>query len=284
MKKFFFLAAATLMSFSAMATDIWTGSKHVSWGDGGLQIPAASFASAKAGDKIVVTYSAATDGMEFKVMNPGRFDHLAGSREALWINGAGTMQQFLTQTAVDSLKLYGLEIIGANFTATKVELNDGKADLKDGYTVWTGYFWADNLDCRTLELYKDCYLNADFSKATAIRFYSEAKDSYALNFLKGWGGDEKFADEKDMTAGDGYLELTLTDALRTAMKEAGHWMIQYCGVQNSFNVTDVVLVMNNTPSDIHQAVKTSTSVKYIQNGQLIIVRDGARYNALGVQF
>ena len=141
---------AALVAVNVNATDLWTGSKHVSWDEGGIQIAATSFADAKAGDKIVVNYTSASDGIEFKVMN-AYFDHLAGSREAAWITGDGAFDQFLTQSAVDSLKAYGLEIIGANFTCSKVELLEGKAELKEGFTVWTGFFWAD--DWSTLELY-----------------------------------------------------------------------------------------------------------------------------------
>ena len=207
------------MSIAASATDIWTGSKHVSWADGGLQIAAAQFANATPGQKIVLTYESASDGVEFKVMNE-HFDHLAGSREAAKINGNGTFEQFLTQTAVDSLKAHGLEIIGANFTATKVELNDGKT-LKDGVSVWTGFFWAD--EWSTLELYRDGYCNVDFSKVEAIRFYSEAVGTdYVLNFLENWDAGGKFADQSNMTDGAGYKELQLTDELRTRIANAGH--------------------------------------------------------------
>lgn len=279
MKKFIILAAAAVISIAASATDLWTGSKHVSWSDGGLQIAAAKFTDAQAGQKIVVHFTAASDGLEFKVINKN-FDHLAGSREALWINGDGTVEQFLTPTAVDSLKLYGLEIIGANFTATQVELLDGK-ELKPGISVWTGFFWAD--EWSTLELYRDGYCNVDFSAVTAIRFYSEAPGTeYVLNFLKGWGEGEKFADQSAMTDGDGYKELALTDELRTAIAEASHWMIQFNkeGL-DPFNVTDVVLVTGATAvENIGVAAK---AVKSIVNGQVVIIRDGQTFNMLGAQ-
>ena len=223
MKKISLVALFAALVMSVNATDLWTGSKHVSWSDGGLQIQADQFAGAQAGQKIVVTFSDASDGMEFKVMNTN-FDHLAGSREALWISGNGSVEQFLTVAAVDSLKLHGLEIIGANFIVTKVELLDGR-DLKEGLTVWTGFFWAD--EWKTLELYRDAYAGVDFSKVSAIRFYSEAASgAYVLNFMKGWGEGEKFADQTAMTDGEGYKELALTDDLRTALSEASHWLIQ----------------------------------------------------------
>ena len=280
MRKLFFFAAL----FAAMtinATDLFVGNQHVSWSDGGLQIAASQFAAAQAGQKIVVTFSNASDGMEFKVMNTN-FDHLAGSREALWISGNGSIEQFLTVAAVDSLKLYGLEIIGANFTVTKVELLDGK-ELKEGLSVWTGFFWADSWS--TLELYRDAYAGVDFSKVNAIRFYSEAAGTgYVLNFLKGWGEGEKFADQTAMTDGAGYKELALTDDLRSNLAGASHWMVQFNKEElDAFNVTDIVLVLKDTTTAISNTAVEAKAVKMIENGQVIIIKNGIRYNALGAQ-
>jgi len=279
-KKLFFLAAAAFAAMTINATDLWTGSKHVSWSDGGLQIAASAFADAQAGQKIVVHFTDASDGMEFKVMNE-HFDHLAGSREALWISGNSYVEQFLTAKAVEELKAYGLEIIGANFTCTKVELADGK-ELKEGITVWTGFFWAD--EWSTLELYWNGYRYVDFNDVKAIRFYSEAAGTdYVLNFLKGWGEGEKFADQGAMTDGAGYKELALTDELRTAMAEAGHWMVQFNkeGL-DPFNVTDVVLVpKKENPTAIDATVETGRARKMIENGQVVIIKNGVKYNVLG---
>jgi len=280
MKKISLIALFAALVMNVNATDIWTGSKHVSWLDGGIQIAATQFANATAGQKIVVTYSDATDGIEFKVMN-AHFDHLAGSREAAWINGNGTFEQFLTQTAVDSLKAHGLEIIGANFTATKVELNDGKT-LKDGVSVWTGFFWAD--EWSTLELYRDGYCNVDFSKATAIRFYSEAAGTnYIINVKENWDPEGQIASQADMMDGEGYKELPLTDALRSRLANAGKWMIQFNKEQlNAFNVTDIVLVMSGT-TGIDNTAAEAKAVKSFRNGQLVIEKSGKTYNALGVE-
>ena len=281
MKKISLVALFAALVMSVNATDIWTGSKHVSWTDGGVQIAASAFADAVAGQKIVVTFTDATDGIEFKVINQN-FDHLAGSREAAWINGNASFDQFLTQAAVDSLKRYGLEIIGANFTCTKVELLDGK-ELKEGITVWTGFFWAN--EWSTLELYRDGYCNVDFSKVEAIRFYSEAASGeYALNFLESWDEGGKFADKSAMTDGLGYAELPLTNELQTRLANAAHWMIQFNKEAGEpFNVTDVVLVVNDTPSAVENNTVAAKAVKMIENGQIVIINNGVRYNALGAQ-
>ena len=161
----------------------------------------------------------------------------------------------------------------------KVELLDGK-QLKEGISVWTGFFWAD--EWSTLELYKEGYSSVDFSKVRAVRFYSEAAGTdYVLNFLKGWGDGEKFADQGAMTDGEGYKELVLTDDLRTALAEAGHWMVQFNkeGL-GAFNVTDVVLVLHDETPVQNIAVEAKAT-KRLVNGQLMIEKNGRMFNALG---
>lgn len=280
MRKISLVALFAALVMSVNATDIWTGSKHVSWNDGGLQIAADQFAAAQPGNLLKVHFTGATDGIEFKVMNE-HFDHLAGSREAAWINGDGAFEQFLTQAAVDSLKLYGLELIGANFTCTQVELLESKT-LKDGFTVWTGFFWAD--DWTTLELYWNGYAGVDFNYATALRIYSEAgRSDFVINLMDAWGDEGLIANQTAMSAGDGYMELALTDELRTRLANAGHWMIQFNKEGGDpFNVTDIVLVGDFTTA-IDNTAAESKAVKFFENGQLVIIKNGVKYNALGAQ-
>ena len=280
MKKISLVALFAALVMSVNATDIWTGSKHVSWSDGGLQIAANQFAAAQPGNLLKVHFTGATDGIEFKVMN-ANFDHLAGSREAAWISGDGAFEQFLTQTAVDSLKAYGLEIIGANFTCTKVELLESKT-LKEGFTVWTGFFWAD--EWTTLELYWNGYAGVDWANATALRIYSEANRSdFVINIKENWDPEGQIADQTSMTAGNGYMELPLTDGLRNRLANAGHWMIQFNKEAGTpFNVTDIVLV-GNFPTALSNTAVESKAVKFFENGQLVIIKNGVKYNALGAQ-
>lgn len=280
-KKISLIALFAALVLNVQADDLWTGSKHVSWEDGGIQIPAASFAEAQPGQKIIVNFNGASDGIEFKVMN-AHFDHLAGSREAAWISGEGAFEQFLTQTAVDSLKAYGLEIIGANFNCTQVALESGKDALKEGFTVWTGFFWAD--EWTTLELYWNGYAGVDFNYATALRIYSEANRSdFVINIKENWDAEGQIADQSAMTAGEGYMELPLTDDLRNRLANAGHWMIQFNKEAGAaFNVTDIVLV-GNFPTAISNTAVESKAVKFFENGQLVILKNGVKYNALGAQ-
>lgn len=291
MKKIFTLAAAAMISFSAMATTLFEGNQHVSWGDGGLQFAADQFTAAKAGDKIVVTFTGATDGIEFKVMSEG-FPRLAGSKSWAPINGDGTFEQFLTPTALAGIQASGLEIIGANFTVTKIELLDGKNTLPEGYIVWTGYFWAD--EWSTLELVNTSYNTVDFSEYEAIRFISEAgQEEYIINFRESWEDTGIFATTEDMTITNNCAEWTLpTSAGRlAAIKNADHWMIQFSvkwgdgeerHVGNPFNVTDIVLVPK-TPSAIENNTEAVKAVKTIENGQIVIIKNGVKFNAVGAK-
>ena len=280
MKKISLIALfAALVAVNINATDLFVGSHAVTW-DTPLNFEAAKFADAKAGDKIVVTYTDAAHGIEFKI--PEVWDHMAGSREAAWINGAAAYEQFITEKALEQLKANGLQIVGENFTCTKVELLDGRV-LKEGVTVWAGFFWAD--DWSTLELYKEGYNTVDFSKATALRIYSEAgRSDFTINIKESWDEGGQIADQAAMTAGDGYMELALTDDLRTRLANAGHWMIQFNkDAGNPFNVTDIVLVMKDTADGIANTAAQTKTVKMIENGQIVIINNGVRYNALGAQ-
>ena len=75
----------------------------------------------------------------------------------------------------------------------------------------------------------------------------------------------------------------MTDELRTRLANAGHWMIQFNKeAGEAFNVTDIVLV-GNFPTAISNTAAESKAVKFFENGQLVILKNGVKYNALGAQ-
>lgn len=290
MRKFFLMALMTaLVVANSNAEDIFYGPHAVSWGTP-LNLAPENFANAEPGDKIVVTYTDAKEMengknkgsvIEFKVMNE-HFDHLAGSRDALRIWDNGRTEQFLTAPAVDSLKAHGLQIIGNDFTVTKVELLFGKYLRNEGTLAWTGFFWADSWS--SLEIYKESYSFIDLSKYQAIRFYTEAESGeYVLNFLKDWGPGDKFADQTNMTDGEGFKQLLLTDELRTKMAEAPKWIIQFNKEKiKPFNVTDIVLVEDATQALEKINTSPEPARKVLRNGQILIEHDGQYYNLLGM--
>lgn len=225
---------------------LWKGNQHVNYGESSvIALDKTLFTTATAGQKLIVKY--ATDAekeIELKVMNE-HFDHLAGSREQVKLNGNGRFEHFLTPKAVEELKAYGLEIGGNGFNALRVELVDGKASLPEGVNVWTGYFWAD--DWNTMYLYWNGYRYVDFNDVKAIRFYHEANRSdFVLNVRDNWDGDGgvEIANIGAMTAGEGYMELPLTDFMREKIQDSEHLLVQFNKESGDpFNVTDIVLVM-----------------------------------------
>ena len=225
---------------------LWKGNQHVDYGESSvIALDKALFATATAGQKLIVKY--ATDAekeIELKVMNE-HFDHLAGSREQAKLNGNGRFEHFLTPKAVEELKAYGLEIGGNGFNALRVELVEGKVSLPEGVNVWTGYFWAD--EWNTMYLYWNGYRYVDFNDVKAIRFYHQANRSdFVLNVRDNWDGDGgvEIANIGAMTAGEGYMELPLTDFMREKIAASEHLLVQFNKEGGAaFNVTDIVLVM-----------------------------------------
>ena len=244
MKKLFLFVAAVAMSIAASATELFNGSHQVTW-DTPLNLEATKFADVVAGQKIVVTYTEASDGIEFKV--PDLWHHLSGTRrDNGWISGEGTYESYLTLAGVADVQAHGLQIAGAHFTCTKVEVIDGKAlsDIKEG-TAWTGFCWMDET-CGAMEFFKDNFTQFDLAKVRAIRFYCspEAEGStYTINLKQTW--------QSDITseAGSGLMtELTLTDEIRTKLAEGDFVIVQLCrGEGQNFNLTDIVLVMEEEP-------------------------------------
>lgn len=209
------------------------------------------------------------------------FSRLPGSLQWCPIGGDGSLETFLTNAAVAELKQYGLEIIGANFNVTKVELTTGKNNVTEN-TVWTGYFWMN--EWTTLELAKTSFNGIDWSDYKAIRFYSEAnRTNYVINVMTGWESGDKLGDQSTMTMTNDYAELSL-DGINMANKLASpdKLMIQ-CNKEGgaAFNFTAIELVPVNTAIETTTVEKAEKVQKSLQNGRVVITKGGVKYNAVG---
>lgn len=284
MKKSFITLCAIIMALSMNATDIWTSSQAITF-----QTPLnldkeqykEQFNELQAGQILKVSYEDARDGIELKV--PDLWHHLSGSRrDNAWISGTGTYETYLTPAGVADVREHGLQIVGEHFTCTKVEVIDGKAlsDIKEG-TAWTGFRWMDNT-CGAMEFFKDNFTQFDLAKVKAIRFYCSpeaAGSTYTINLKQTW--------ESDITseAGSGLMtELTLTGEIRTKLAEGDFVIVQLCrGEGQDFNLTDIVLVPNDSPTAIEQTNANAKAIKTLRNGMLVIEKNGKFYNALGAE-
>ena len=243
MKKLFLLMSLMATTVIASATDVWEGTHAVTW-DNTLKIDKAKFADMKVGDKLVIEFKEAKGEVielhSNATMLPGtRFEHHIFADQ----NNA---EVFATTSMLSYLKEYGLEICGKDFTATKVWFGDGKESI-DELTAWSGFFWMD--EWSTLEITKNCFEGVDWSKISAIRFYSEAnRTDYIINILTKWGDGGKLGDQSTMTMTNEYAELSLENInMATALADVDRLMIQ-CNKEggNAFNFTQVQLVAKST--------------------------------------
>ena len=286
MKKMILSAALFAAAVIASATDVWEGEHAVTW-ENTLKIEAAQFADMKVGDKLVVDFKDAT-GEVIELHSNGAM--LPGTRFAHAIfSDQSNVEVFATPAMIASLQAQGLEVCGQGFTATKVWYGDGKESI-DANTAWSGFFWMD--EWSTLEITKNCFEGVDWSKISAIRFYSEAgRTDYVINVMTKWGDDGKLGDQTTMTMTNDYAELNLSDIdMATALGGTDRLMIQ-CNKEggSSFNFTQVELVAD--PAAVQTATakaeKTETSIYtlsgvkvkdikkkgiYIVNGKIVSVK------------
>ena len=278
MKKISLVALFAALVMSVNATDIWTGSHAVTWSSA-LNLDATTFAGAQPGNALKVFYTNASDGIEFKANGV----NIAGSRKNAWINDEGAYELYLTPGAIDAIKAHGLEIVGNHFTVTKVELNE--VEGREGMTtMWRGLYWADGWG--EMLFYPAIASVVDWNDYSAIRVYHEAgRSDFEVNFKKSWADADHIGGISDMTAGEGYVELPLTDKRRALLASIDNELIVqfYRGDDKAaFNVTEIALV-GDSPSDISNTAAESKAVKFFENGQLVIIKNGVKYNALGAQ-
>jgi hypothetical protein len=282
-----FLLISLMVSTIASATDVWEGTHAVKW-DNTLAIEAAKFADAQVGQKLVVDFKEATgDVIELHSnggMLPGtRYEHHLYADQS-------SMEVFITPGMLARLKQSGMEICGANFTATKVWYGDGK-DNVDENTVWTGYFWMD--EWSTLEVAKTSFDGINWSDYKAIRFYSEAnRTDYVINVLTKWGDGGKLGDQGTMTMTNEYAELSLEGIdMAARLADVDRLMVQ-CNKEGGepFNFTAIVLVKKDatgitakhvdgddnmsgsTYNLAGQRVAQPQQGLYIQNGKKFIIK------------
>jgi hypothetical protein len=263
-----FLLISLMVSTLASATDVWEGTHAVKW-DNTLAIEAAKFADAQVGQKLVVDFKEATgDVIELHSnggMLPGtRYEHHLYADQS-------SMEVFITPGMLARLKQSGMEICGANFTATKVWYGDGK-DNVDENTVWTGYFWMD--EWSTLEVAKTSFDGINWSDYKAIRFYSEAnRTDYVINVLTKWGDGGKLGDQGTMTMTNEYAELSLEGIdMAARLADVDRLMVQ-CNKEGGepFNFTAIVLVKKDA---------TGITAKHVDGDDNM---SGSTYNLAGLR-
>lgn len=111
-----------------------------------------------------------------------------------------------------------------------------------------------------------------------IDLYAQESGSIMLGITRQGSGD--ITETPDITAGEwNAIDIDLTDQDLTKFFQIGFWKFS---TLKCFFVDNVYFYKDNGPNTgIESPAVTENVQKYIINGQLIIVRDGVRYNALG---
>lgn len=226
---------------------VFEGNQTVGW-DNTLFIEADQFAEASVGDFIYITFSNTTDVIELK--SDG--DWIPGSRYSWLGEGTPDYRCYLTQAGLNAIQADGLELCGANFTVTSVQIcNDGFV-MPEG-AIWGGYFWID--EWSTLELWKTAFAAYDGEKYMVINLSDDNGDydNYVMQVMTTWDNPETVIGNADKGNEVKTPEMTVIDLsdvdLYDLLSTSDRVMIQGNKEEgNPFNITSVVLT-NTNPLD-----------------------------------
>ena len=221
--------------------------KPVTW-ENTLIIPAEQFAeNVKVGDYIYITFSQTSDVIEIKANGTW----LPGSRYTNLGENAPDFKAYITKDMLDALKEYGLEICGASFTVTGVNIcNDGFV-MPEG-AIWGGYFWVDNWN--TLEIFKTAFSSYEGERYMDI-YLSEDNGDYTGYFMKvltKWDPETVWANNDQITHTPKIATIDLQNIdVAASLADVNALMIQgNKETGNPFNITAVVLRNENGSSGL----------------------------------
>lgn len=244
---------------------------NVTW-ESTMKFDAADFADVNVGDFIYITFSSTTDVIEVKANGAW----LPGSRFTNLGENTPDFRCYLTADGLATLKEYGLEICGKNFTVTGVSIcNDGFV-MPDG-AVWGGYFWVDSWN--TLEIWKTAFANYAGQRYLNIYISDDNGDyiGYFLKVLTKWDPETDVAtnDQIQKTASVATVDLQDVD-LSEMLSDVNALMIQGNKEDGpAFNIIAVTLSNEDASSAISAVIETVSAPSAVYNLQGVKVRDNS---------
>ncbi len=207
-------------------TAIWTTETVFGDWSATIEIPAASFADAKAGDIIRVYISDKTADYNpiFKHMDWSDWAELQGTK----VDGDGFFEGTIPAEALDELKSSGLRFQGVGFTISKVVLVDVPVVLWDTETVFGD--WS-----ATIEIPAASF--ADAKAGDIIRVYISDKTADYNPIFKHTDWSDWSELQATKVDGDGYFEGTIPADALDELKSIG---LRFQGL--GFTITKVVLL------------------------------------------
>lgn len=267
MKKFYLLAASVLLTNTIVNAQetvktLYDGeAMDISWSNT-LTIPADKFASdVNIGDFISIGLENGQDVLEIK----GNGTWLPGSILTR-IDGKDEYRAYITKDMLATLKEYGMEICGAGFTLTSVNVKNDGFNMPEG-AIWGGFFWVENWN--TLELFKtafDSYSNQRYLEINMEAGY----DTYFFKALTKWDDDNAvWSNDENTVKGSYKVTVDLKNInVKEALSDVNALMCQFNPEGGEpFNVTSIVLKGGNDEtgvSEIESPQSSLTTVYTIQ--------------------
>ena len=91
--------------------------------------------------------------------NPGPHPYPGTAIHALPSGGGVQIKLYVTEDLIKAIENEDFRLYGQNMKINRIEVYRGKygvpGELKNGKTIWTGYFWIDERAGKTLEVYKE---------------------------------------------------------------------------------------------------------------------------------
>lgn len=236
----------------------------VTW-DHTLQIDADKFVSdVNVGDFISISLDKATDVLEIKA--DGLW--LPGSRFCN-IEGASEYRAYITVDMLDMLRKFGVEICGASFTVTGVDVKNDGFVMPEG-AIWGGFFWVENWN--TLELFRTAFDNYDGQRYLEITMEAENAD-YFGKVMTAFDNDAATWSKADNTVKTPSMMTVDLEGInvKESLAEVNALFLQFNPEGGApFNVTSVSLKNTPTTGIVTYKAQNESAVDVINmQGQVI---------------
>lgn len=298
MKKIFTLIAALVCAVCINAqsrTTLWEGSQTMDSSWPSIKIPASSFATAKAGDKIVVTVDKADNSINTawewgpQVFVNVDWKNLVDQVTGTYKDGETNFEHVceITAAGLENIKSGSeVEIQGMNVVISKVEL-ESSVETKSN-AIWEGSCsfgdWADGFsieaekfaNANAGDVIEFIYTTDDSNPNTWWQFKTILSGTETV--LEGNKSDLNEYDCATVAKGSSSYKIALTENDVKGLKEKGLYVNGYYNIVTKVNLIQPV---SSSISNILAPAKAENNVRYnllgVKNGNGVYIMNGKKY-------
>ena len=210
---------ATFAEAPTDANALWSGSKAINWNT--VEIAASNFASANAGDKIVINVSYVGDVDWPQVaLRKNASDAMSGTENTQLTSSMTSVTYYVNESMLAELKQYGLFVSGAGYRlkSVKLEAGDGGDYSK---SVWIGNTVYASTWSVSQGISKSCFANATAGQVLRLKV-KDLKVSPTMTLSYDNNGWNTLPGSTANTAiSGGYVQYTITDEMLSCLQNYG---------------------------------------------------------------